>query len=332
MRKADFENILTVLAKDKPKRPSLFEFFLNGRLHKRFGASAGDDSDLIVAKAFESLGYDYVTMRGSFIFPIGEQHRASSVSLNEGSLIHDRDSFRNYPWPEPRDEDYTVFERVGAKLGEGMKIIAYGPGGVLENVTQLCGYDNLCFMLADDPQLVQDVFDAVGSRLVKHYRMLSPFKSVGAMVSNDDWGFKTQTMLSPDDMRKYVFPWHKKIVEAIHESQRPAILHSCGRLDELMDEIIDDLKYDAKHSYEDAITPVESAYGRWGRRIAILGGIDVDFLCRSSEDEIRSRCEKMLDASSRYGAYALGSGNSIPDYVPDEKYLAMISVVTNTIA
>lgn len=40
----------------------------------------------------------------------------------------------------------------------------------------------------------------------------------GRICSNDDWGFNTQTFLSPSDMRKYVFPWHKKFVEAAHRS------------------------------------------------------------------------------------------------------------------
>ncbi len=76
-------------------------------------------------------------------------------------------------------------------------------------------------------------------------------------------------------MREYVTPWHKKIVELIHEAGRPAILHSCGNLVPLWEDIIDDIGYDAKHSYEDTILPVEEAYQTYGDRIAILGGIDM---------------------------------------------------------
>jgi uroporphyrinogen decarboxylase len=32
----------------------------------------------------------------------------------------------------------------------------------------------------------------------------------------------------------------------------------------------------------------------------------------------------MLDRASGRGGYALGSGNSIPTYVPQENYLAMV--------
>jgi hypothetical protein len=33
----------------------------------------------------------------------------------------------------------------------------------------------------------------------------------------------------------------------------------------------------------------------------------------------------MLRRTERRGGYALGSGNSIPDYVPDQGFLAMVS-------
>jgi uroporphyrinogen decarboxylase len=90
-----------------------------------------------------------------------------------------------------------------------------------------------------------------------------------------------------------------------------------------------DMGLDGLHSYEDGIQPVEAAYEQWGRHIAILGGIDVDFLCRSTRDGIQQRCRAMLERASERGGYALGSGNSIPYYVPDESYLAMIETVTS---
>ena len=194
----------------------------------------------------------------------------------------------------------------------------------------LVGFESLCMMLVDDAELAKDIFDAVGGRLVRYYEICAPYESVGAVISNDDWGFKTGTMLSPAQMRQYVIPWHKRIVEVIHTAGKPSILHSCGKLDEVMDDVIDDIGYDAKHSFEDVILPVEEAYERWGDRIAILGGIDMDFMCRSRPEQIRERCEAMLGRTEKRGGYALGTGNSVPEYVPYENYIAMIDCVRGT--
>ena len=65
-------------------------------------------------------------------------------------------------------------------------------------------------------------------------------------------------------------------------------------------------------------------YDEYHNRIAILGGIDVDFLCQATPEKIYDRSKRMLELSADSGGYALGTGNSVPDYVPDENYFAMI--------
>ncbi len=92
-----------------------------------------------------------------------------------------------------------------------------------------------------------------------------------------------------------------------------------------MDDVIDGIGYDARHSYEDTIVPVEQAYERWGERIAILGGMDVDFLCTSTPGRIHARAAAMLEKAAGRGGYALGTGNSVPEYIPVENYPAMVS-------
>ncbi len=335
MREPNFENLSRVLRRQQPSRPTLFEFFLNARLYQKLAGPAWTDDPGMLPQyrtliaAFRAAGYDYATVSGScFCFPTGERAHANTVSLNDGMVITDRASFAAYRWPNPDECDYSTLSKIAPELPDGMKLIVCGPGGVLENVIRLVGYDNLCYLISDDPELVDEIFNAVGARLVRHYELTAPHATVGACISNDDWGFKTQTMLATADMRRFVFPWHVRIVDAIHAAGKPAILHSCGNLNDVMDDIIDVMRYDGKHSYEDVICPVEEAYRRWGTRIAILGGIDLDFICRSSIAEIQQRCRAMLALTTGSGSFALGTGNSVPDYIDDDKYLAMVAVAT----
>lgn len=336
MRQPNFNNLLKVLERKVPDRPTLFELFMNVPLYERLNGTPypkvrnSAEEIIYLANAFAKAGYDYVTVHGSeFNFPVPTRHYLETLSLNEGAGITTWDAFHTYQWPDPDAADYSKLEKAGPYLPEGMKILVMGPGGVLENVIALTGYENLCFMLYDDPDLVQAIFDAVGERLVRYYEISAQYDSVGVLISNDDWGFKHQTFLGTDQMRQYVYPWHKKIVETIHRTGKPALLHSCGSFDVAMDDVINTMKYDAKHSYEDAILPVEDSYERWHNQIAILGGIDVDFIIRSSPEEIQTRCKAMLERVKDRGGYALGTGNSVPEYIPQEHYFAMIDCVRN---
>jgi uroporphyrinogen decarboxylase len=338
MRKPDFTNLKKVLERKRPDRPTLFEFFLNNPLYAKLAGVAemhpwgGEAWCGEVAKAYATAGYDYATVPASnFGFKQGDAHRLSSRSQNEGAVISDRASFEAYPWPNPDDADSAQLRSAKTWLPDGMKAVVFGPSGVLENTIGLVGYENLCLMIMDDPKLAGDIFDAVGSRLLRYYELSAPHEAVGACISNDDWGHNMQTMLCPEDMRRFVFPWHKKIVKTIHDAGKYAILHSCGNLVQVMDDLIDDMKFDGKHSYEDKIQPVEQAYEQYGSRIAILGGIDVDFVCRSTPQAITQRSREMLKRAEARGAYALGTGNSVPEYVPQAGYFAMIEAAVGPV-
>lgn len=334
-RKPDFNNLLAVLRKKSPSRPTLFEFFLNDPLEQKLAGwecpPVGEiQQHQCRIEAFARAGYDYTTLYASdFTFKHGELQKKSSISANDGYVIYDRPTFDSYVWEDPRAYYNGRLERLERYLPDGMKFIVYGPGGVLENIISLVGFDNLCYMLADDPELVGMVADKIGQALYDYYEQIVGYDCVGAIISNDDWGFNTQTMLSGADLRKYVFPWHKKFVQLAHSAGKPIILHSCGQLNAVMDDIIFDMQYDAKHSYEDKIEPVEQAYDRLKGKIAVLGGMDLDYVCRMPLEEVYNRSFAMLNKTGCCG-YALGTGNSIPTYVPDEQYFAMIlSALTN---
>ena len=330
-RTPDFNQILKVLKRETPDRYTLFEFFLNNNIFeevtgKKITTNDQEEIQKYIIETYALLGYDYTTLHaGTFHFDnAGTTQTGASVSMNEGGVIFDRESFNAYRWNDPREFYNGQLDRLAPYLPQGMKFIVHSWGGVLENVIKLTGYENLCIMIYEDPELVGDIFGQVGERLKTYYSLIIGNPSVGAIIANDDWGFNTQTMLSPDDMRKYVFPHHKRLVDLAHGAGKPIILHSCGQLDAVYDDIIDKMGFDGKHSYEDNILSVEKAYDKLHERIAVIGGLDLDFVCRSSQEEIIKRSGDMLKKTGGTG-YALGTGNSIPDYVPSGNYYAMIS-------
>jgi len=332
-RQPDFANLLAVLERRAPARPTLFEFFLNEHLYRRLVPDdpplpPGPTREIVrVIAAYQRMGYDYTTVLlpdYSLTARLAPRSKEKTVSQNEGGAIRSRQDLDHFPWPDPDLADYALLDRLTSYLPDGMKLIVYGPGGVLENAIDLVGYEALCVMILDDPKLADDLFGEIGLRLENYYRYAGKYASVGALISNDDWGFKTQTLFSPIDMRRFVFPWHKRIVQAIHAAGKPAILHSCGHFQRVIDDVIDDMGYDGRHSYEDAIMPVEEAYEAFHTRIAILGGIDMDFVCRSHPEAVYVRSRAMLERSAVRGGFALGTGNSVPDYVPDANYFALV--------
>jgi uroporphyrinogen decarboxylase len=74
---------------------------------------------------------------------------------------------------------------------------------------------------------------------------------------------------------------------------------------------------------EDTYLSAGEAKRRYGDRIAILGGVDMDMLSRSSEEEVRAYT-RLLEECMPGGGYALGTGNTVANYIPVKNYLAML--------
>jgi uroporphyrinogen decarboxylase len=233
--------------------------------------------------------------------------------------------FEAYPWPDPQAASTHSLEWYEANLPDDMCVI--GSGGFAhfaEYLTWLMGYESMCYALYDQRDLVA----AISQRLFALYevciqRMLQ-FDRVKIIWGSDDMGFKTGTLIGPHDLREFVLPGHKLMAKMSHAAGRPYLLHSCGQLGAIMEDLIEEVGIDALHSYEDTIWTVVEAKAQYGDRIAVLGGIDVDFLCRATEDQVRQRVRDTLVQCQPGGGYCLGTGNSVANYIPLDNYLAML--------
>ena len=184
--------------------------------------------------------------------------------------------------------------------------------------------EGLCIALYENPELVQAVTDRLGGLMVKFYEHLLDLDRLIAIFPGDDMGFRSATMISPAALRTYTLSWHKRFAEMTHAKGLPYFLHSCGNLAQIMDTLIDDVKIDGKHSYEDAIIPVDEFQARYGQRIACLGGVDINILAAGTPEQVRQRSRWLMETCGARGRYAIGSGNSIPSYIPLQNYLAMV--------
>ena len=85
------------------------------------------------------------------------------------------------------------------------------------------------------------------------------------------------------------------------------------------------LGIDAKHSNEDQIAPFSEWIDRYSSRIGLFGGFDLNLLILKSPDEVYNEVlEKGTIYRSKAMGYGLGSGNSIPGYIPVDGFMAMI--------
>ncbi len=279
---------------------------------------------------FKNMGYDAVSFEAIITkYLIG----GGSLYGHAPSTIKDRTDFDKYPWGEVienfKRKAGLLFSSLRKNLPLGMKAIGGVGNGIFEIVQDLVGYEKLCYISYDDPELYADLFKKTAELMYSIWSWFLPnFKDVFCVCRfGDDLGYKVGTLLSPKDIRKHIIPGYKVLVNLIHSYDRPFLLHSCGKIFDVFDDIIA-IGIDAKHSNEDIIAPFTYWVDTYGDKIGNFGGIDTDHLCTKDEKQIREIVNDVMKYCSKgHKGFAIGSGNSIPDYIDPAKYLAMNTAV-----
>lgn len=344
----DVDSLVDVIWNRKePKRVHNIELFEDAEVKEAVGKKYGIDYDAGITDPIENarqeieiqrfLGYDLFRIPlcrgmdwqgGALLADDTTELAGQGKSQRNWSDEHEGpigswEDFDKYKWPSVKDLDLSSLEWLEKNVPENMGVYDL-TAHQLEMITILLGYERMCYLMFEEPDLVDAVSTKVGEIYDEWTRVLCDFSCIKVIWGSDDMGFRTGTLVSPDFLREKVFPWHKKCVDIAHEHNKPYILHACGQLEQVMDDLIGDVGIDSKHSYEDVIMPVTEAKKRYGSRISILGGIDIDFLCQNDEQAIRRRVRETLEVCMPGGGYCLGTGNSVANYIPVENYLVML--------
>jgi len=338
----DYRYMLDVLANRRPSRLPLYEHIISPAVMEKIlnvqfngldlTGSVTDRREFFTqfCRFFKEMTYDTVSYEVCITEILPD---SGAIMGGKPGPVQTRADFDKYPWDELPELFWKVaeskFEMLTECMPAGMTALGGVGNGVFEISEDLVGFEYLAYMMMNDPYLYTELYQKIGdlmttiwSQFLKRYSHIYSICRFG-----DDLGFKTSTLISPEMIRQYILPQYKRIIDLVHQFKRPFLWHSCGNIFSIMDDVIA-LGINAKHSNEDAIAPFEKWIDNYGDRIGLLGGIDVDLLCLKKPDEIYDTILELgQEFRQKTNGYALGSGNSIPDYVPEESYLAMIHAV-----
>jgi uroporphyrinogen decarboxylase len=333
----DFRHFAAVMRNQRPARLPLYEHIVSSSVMEKVlgnsfapleNGSERDQQEYFRqhCRFFREMTYDTVSYEVCIGTALPMRH---ALSGGKGP-IQTRSDFEAFPWHEMPSRYWQRarprLDALVAALPPGMKAVGGIGNGVFELAEAFVGLEHLPFMEADDPDLYADLFRAIGDLMAAVWSEFMPRygSHFVACRFGDDLGFKSSLLTHPSTVRNHILPQYRRLVDIIHTGGCPFLWHSCGCIFEIMDDVLA-LGINAKHSNEDAIAPFDRWIADYGTRVGLLGGFDMDFLCSQNADEIYAR---VLESGRRFRrtarGYALGSGNSIPNYVPTENYLAMV--------
>ncbi len=334
----NFERVRIAFSGGKPDRVPLFDNPRQAFISKFMGKPVVEIRDFI--EFWRQAGFDYVWTHTSVDLTGGlapkEGARVGGDNPDSGSarewapegagIITNWADFEKHPWPKPEDIDYSKCLAAAKALPDGMKLFD-GQGHIFTGVCHLMGFETFAVAVYEQPDLVEALFNKVGSIVYNFFDNLSSIDVMGALHFNDDLAYKKGPLVSPEVYRKYQFPWMRKIIDLCHQRGKLFLFHTDGNNARLLDDIVD-LGVDALNPIDPTGMDIRATRAKVGTKLCLCGNINQTYpLGLGTPAEVELETLLLLRDVGQEGAYCLGSGHSLQDYVPLENFRAMVDTL-----
>ncbi|MBN2553333.1 MAG: hypothetical protein JXB06_11220 [Spirochaetales bacterium] len=225
------------------------------------------------------------------------------------------------PLFEYREEriDTQMLEAARRAQSRGGLTVAEIPGG-FDMPRQLMGIENLCIAYYDDPQLVHDILDTIGDTSTKVLERLSRQITVDLLSVHEDLAGKSGPVVGPAQVEQFIKPYYLRNWEILESrGTRLFCQDSDGDVGPVVESFLE-AGVNVMHPMEPAAgMDVVEVRKKYGKRLALQGGIDKHVL-RQSKEEIRRELEYKMQPLMQEGGMVFGLDHRIPNGTPLENY------------
>lgn len=203
-------------------------------------------------------------------------------------------------------------------------VFCYGP---YEATWRHRGYAESLMDLAMEPEWMSEMFEAVTTLMIdtlKH--AISVGVKPDAFWLAEDMGGTHATLFSRDMYRELIWPQHKRLGDFLHENGIHFMMHSCGKIEPLLPDLIDaglDVIQALQANTGMDVRELKKAYGD---KLTFFGNIGEQTFKNGKEaieEEIRSKVPVAMEG----GGYIFHSDHSIPPEVSYETYQHALKVL-----
>lgn len=205
------------------------------------------------------------------------------------------------------------------------------PGG-FDQPRQLMGEEALCIAYYEQPELVHDILDTIGTTAAKVLDRVSRAVTVDMLAVHEDMAGKSGPLAGPNQIREFIKPYYRRIWDML--ADRGARLFdqdSDGDMNAVIPAFLE-AGVNCMHPMEPAAhMDIVKIRERYGTRLAFYGGLDKHVL-RRSRDEIVAELEYKIPPMLRGGGCVLALDHRIPNGTPLDNYRFYVQKVWETFA
>lgn len=317
---------------DHHSLPALFEEYQVKDLHS-LKLAIGDD--------FYSVELPYEAPDANAIYSAFNWYGDAALDSDHRTLtakgcFHDAEELSDldfFKWPEPEQyiDPAECRRRVDA-APEGKAVLGILWSAHFQDTCAAFGMEQALINMLVNPEL----YEAINRKIVDFYLRANEVfyqntkHRLNAVLIGNDFGSQRGLMLSPDLLRRFVFPDAKRLIDQAHDHGLKVIYHSCGAISEVIPDLIK-AGADVIHPIQALATGMDKAglKRQFGDQVAFCGGMDVqDLMVNGSAQDVKDTVRDIQQLFSTGFIISPSHEAVLPD-VPPRNIRAMFEAATH---
>ncbi len=251
--------------------------------------------------------YDYTYIRSAKDFVTRKWHRFPVQTRQD---FEERIRWRYNPRDPQRFP--ADFEERCQQLRERDYVVQIGINGPFWQLREWLGFENLCILMADEPEWVQEMIDFWADFVLQTLQPILERVQLDSVMISEDMAYKAHSMVSPAMARRFLLPTWRKWAQAIRASGCPIVnMDSDGYIADLIPLWIE--------AGINCCNPIEVAAGndivayrrRFGRQMAYIGGIDKRAMAAGGET-LRAEVLRVVPPLLEEGGFIPSCDHGVP--------------------
>jgi uroporphyrinogen decarboxylase len=197
-------------------------------------------------------------------------------------------------------------------------------GGVWEICWHIRGFENALMDSALNPEFFAELTKLAGDFIIAYVDLVKDVPADGVMLG-DDWGGQQGVLLGGELWREFMKPQWMRIVNAIHDTGKYAINHSCGSVAEIMPDIVE-IKLDILENLQPETAGMNPyrLKREYGDKITLWGGLGSQSIIPfGTPDELRAEIKRLCNEMGKNGGYILATTKGVMHDTPLENAIAV---------
>ena len=238
------------------------------------------------------------------------------------------DWLRIKPWYEFSEERFGAdWEHRACEHLEAGRVVCVSIPGGFDEPRQLLGEEGACLAYYDQPELVHDILDTIGTTAFAVLERVSAAVQVDLLSVHEDMAGKSGSLAGPAQIEAFIKPYYRRIWDMLEaRGARLFDQDSDGDMNGVIPAFLD-AGVNCMHPMEPAANmDIVQIRQQYGTRLAFYGGIDKHVLRRSKE-EIVAELEYKIPPLVESGGCVLALDHRLPNGTPLENYRFYIDKV-----